>query len=192
MKLKSIYNTQLREPHPSMPCCSWGFKVVSLPSNLFSKVYISAAKKGTWQKRIQRTLLGKGVYTSLKGAINLIAKLCRERVKTWLASGFFFSCIIQKHVNILVQTAARGVCVWLCSQGSAFPAAGQDGLGPAAEQGAEDVHRHRLPGGCTAVGAVPRTLLRFHWQLTGSRIWPCTGADATHHSQNGICLRLRH
>lgn len=45
MKLKSTYNAQLREPRPSMPCCSRGFKVVSLPSNLFSKDYISAAKK---------------------------------------------------------------------------------------------------------------------------------------------------
>lgn len=82
MKLKSTYNAQLREPRPSMPCCSRGFKVVSLPSNLFSKDYISAAKKRTWQKCIQRTLLRKGVYTSLKGAINLIAKSCCKRVKT--------------------------------------------------------------------------------------------------------------
>lgn len=89
MKLKSIYNTQLREPRPSMPCCSWGFKVVSLPSNLFSKVSISAAKKGAWLKWMQRTLLRKGVYTSLKGAINLIAKFHCKRVKTWLASAFF-------------------------------------------------------------------------------------------------------
>lgn len=141
MKLKSIYNAQLREPRPSMPCCSRGFKVVSLPSNLFSKVYISAAKKRTWQKCIQRTLLRKGIYTSLKSAINLIAKLCCKRVKTWLASASFF-LYNSNNVNILVQTSAHGVCVWFCRQGSAFPAAGQDGLE------AEEGHRQWLLGLC--------------------------------------------
>lgn len=66
------------------------------------------------------------------------------------------SCIIQKHVNILVQTTARGVCVWLWSLGSAFPAAGQAGLGPGAEQGAEDGNRQRLLGLCPEHCSDPR------------------------------------
>lgn len=63
MKLKSIYNTQLGERHPSMARCSRGFKVVSLPSNLFSKVYLSTGKK----------ILGKSGYKGLCSGRGFIA-----------------------------------------------------------------------------------------------------------------------
>lgn len=181
MKLKSTYNAQLREPRPSMPCCSRGFKVVSLPSNLFSKDYISAAKKRTWQKCIQRTLLRKGVYTSLKGAINLIAKSCCKRVKTWLASDFFFLYNSKARKYFSVDLSPWGLCVSL-QAGQCFSCC-WSGWAEAGSRGwAQGV----------ALGAVPRALLRSQWQLPGSRIWPCTAAHATDPSQNGICPCLWH
>lgn len=51
-----------------------------------------------------------------------------------------------------MQTSAHGVCVWLCSQGSAFPAAGQNGLG----LGVEDGHTGSGCWGCAqSIALIP-------------------------------------
>lgn len=53
---------------------------LSVSPQIYFQRFIYQLKKGTWQRRMRRTLLRKRIYTSLKSTINLIAKLCCKRV----------------------------------------------------------------------------------------------------------------